>query len=174
MLSNNQKETLTQEINLQRLKKRENRYKYLGLLNEYQLYGSQIKDSFGDYSDKQILMIKELIHGFGAYRDKEELFAKLSRKEKNRITINWKKARHEMNCLKQKVAHGICNQFFRTLFKNYFPDMESNARKFWTTPKVSKSVIYIYELKELGIYYDHLILHFIKCNLLPKNFFEIK
>lgn len=174
MLSKYQKNQLETQIKLEKLSKRESRYKYLGLLNEYQLYGSELKREYFEYNHKQMHMIRELIHGFGAYKNEEHKLKKMSRQERNNITIKWKKAQKEINYLKQKVAHRICNSFFKTIFKNYFPNHEESSKNLWTAPLVCKETINIYELRQLGIYYDHLILHFMKCNLLPKNFFEIK
>jgi hypothetical protein len=173
MLDKNQKKKLKKQISKKNLAKRNSRYEYLGLLNEYQLYGKKLKSRIYLYNETQALMLRELIHGHGAYRDDQEKFDNLSKKQKKEISVKWFKAKKEINNLKQILIHKKCNDFMEKVFGNFFPKHVEQSKNLWNTQVIDRNVIYVYNPSELGIYYDHLILLFIKKKLLPENFFEL-
>ena len=145
------------------------RYQYLGLLSEYQLYLKEPKQKlvYSKLNPKQHFLFKRILHGLKIY--KEDEISKMHWDKKRRITKVWKKDQNTLNEFKQLISYKQVKPLFRIFAKSelgkaiyetpfeYLPDYKNRMT-----------------LKELGITYEDLILKFIGVGLLPKNYFSLK
>ena len=137
---------------------------YQGILSDYQLYA---KDQFtySKLNPKQHFLFKRVVHGLNVYSQQE--IQTMSPAKKKRITKVWKRGQLEINLLKQTVCNEFCNKIF-SIFTN------SPLAKAMVSDEVNAKYINRFTLKQLGINYDHLIVHFIRVGLLPHNFLQLK
>tara|TARA_R110000765_G_scaffold5492_1_gene17204 strand:+ start:1396 stop:1890 length:495 start_codon:yes stop_codon:yes gene_type:complete len=164
MLNNNQITELDQQIAINKMKEREDRYTYLGLISTYQLYG--VKEfSYKTLNPRQHKLFKRVLHGFGAFT-KDEV-SKMHWDKKRRVKKVWQKGQKIVNAFKQQVANVYANKIF-SMFDScsFITDIP--------TAEVDYNYVNINTLKELGINYDDLVLVFIQHGLLPKSFFNLK
>lgn len=150
-------------------KKMTERYEFAGILDENKKF-SKGRRTFKQLNKNQKHMFNLLLHGHGAYKERPDEFNKLSRHEKNMITISWKKAQDVTNELKVEVFNTICDKVI-TAISTHFPKHEKFFNKLIYTkleePKIKS-------LKECGLTYDELIIRFMREDLLPANFFSLK
>ncbi len=168
MLSQNQKEILEKEISINKIKERESRYAYLGLLSEYQLHPPSLIQSldYAKLNPYQHFLFKRIVHGLNMY-DKKEI-EKMHWDKKRRIKKVWNKGQHSINELKQFVGYQLSNQIF-SIFDSPTSDYIVNT-PFEYVPEIKNKST----LKELGLKYEDLIIKFMSEGLLPKNFLSLK
>lgn len=171
MLSPNQ----IQKLNLNRkeieLSKRRERYEYLGLLSEYQLYPESVMYTF-EYcklNPYQHFLFKRVLHGLNVYKPEE--VSKLHWDKKRRITKVWKRAQKELNYWKQFLCNKKVNAYLRKTFCH-----SPLALGIADIPpeEVAEGYINKMTFKDLGITYEDVVLKFLSLGLLPKNFFTLK
>ena len=146
-----------------------NRYTYLGLLSEYQLYVVQPKQQliYAKLNPKQHFLFKRILHGLKMYK-KEEV-EQMHWDKKRRITKVWKRSQSVINEFKQWLSYKQMQPIFRIFTKSelgrglyempfeYLPDYRNKMT-----------------LKELGVNYEDVILKFMSVGLLPKNYLSLK
>jgi|TARA_R100001463_G_scaffold108557_1_gene163094 hypothetical protein len=137
---------------------------YKGILSDYQLYADQ-RFTYTKLNPKQHFLFKRVLHGLNVYAE-EEVRA-MSPSKRNRIKKVWRRGQSEVNTLKQKVSNEFTNSIF-SIFNN------SQLAKNMITDEVDPKYINRFTLKQLGINYDHLIVHFMHAGLLPHNFLQLK
>ena len=151
------------------LQQREDRYKYLGMLSEYQTIAPTITGPFryNKLNPKQHYLFKRVLHGLKMY--KEDEIAKMHWDKKRRITKVWKRSQNIINELKQFVAYKQIQPIFRIFTKSKL------GREIYETPfEYMPDYKNKMTLKELGLNYEDLIIKFIGVGLLPKNYFSLK
>jgi len=168
MLSQSQKKILEQDIAITKLKEREARYAYLGLLSEYQLHpASLIQElSYTKLNPYQHFLFKRILHGLNMF-DKTEI-EKMHWDKKRRIKRVWNKGQHAINELKQYVAYKLSTKIF-SIFDSSTAEYIINT-PFEYVPEVKNKAT----LKEMGLTYEDLIIKFMSEGLLPKNFLSLK
>lgn len=166
MLTENQKIELRKQQGINKLKEREERYAYLGILSEYQLYGKK-QLQYKKLNPYQHFLFKRVLHGFNMY-SKEEI-SQLHWDKKRRIKKVWTRGQKVLNIWKQE----LCNKAVNDWMEKTFGD---DAKGFWSIPANETLEGYqnILTLKDLGISYEDVILKFITEGLLPKNFLSLK
>ena len=155
-----------QEIN----KEREvARYKYLGMLSEYQSIKKNIRQPivYTKLNPHQHFLFKRIIHGLKMYKHDE--IEKMHWDKKRRITKVWKRGQNIINELKQYVAWQQVKPLFRIFAKSEL-GKEIYEFPFEYVPDYKNRMT----LQELGINYEDLIIKFIGVGLLPKNYFSLK
>lgn len=169
MLSEKQVKILETQRNIELLKKREERYAYFGLLQEYQLHSKEElqKLDYKKLNPYQHFLFKRVLHGLNVYTA-EEVNA-LHWDKKRRIKKVWLRGQEVINKWKQT----ICNRQINNLLFKYFGDnvkaiVEIPAEE--TLPDYKNTLT----LKELGLNYEDLMLKFMSEGLLPKNFLSLK
>ena len=172
MLSQNQKELLLKQKQIAIIQQREERYMYLGILNEYQTISNKDLYQKLDYSKlnpKQHFMFKRVLHGLNMYT-KDEV-AKMHWDKKRRIIKVWKRGQSTINEWKQVVCNKKINDYLTHWFgKAQFVKDIINIPATETLPDYNNKL----KLKDLGITYEDLILKFMSVGLLPNNFLEIR
>ena len=151
------------------LQQREERYKYLGMLSEYQTIAPTITGNFryNKLNPKQHYLFKRVLHGLKMY-NKEEI-TKMHWDKKRRITKVWKRSQNIINELKQFVSYKQIQPIFRIFTKSEL-GKELYEMPFEYMPDYKNKMT----LKELGLNYEDLIIKFIGVGLLPKNYFSLK
>ena len=151
------------------LQQREERYKYLGMLSEYQTIAPTITENFryNKLNPKQHYLFKRVLHGLKMY-NKEEI-AKMHWDKKRRITKVWKRSQNIINELKQFVSYKQIQPIFRIFTKSEL-GRELYEMPFEYMPDYKNKMT----LKELKLNYEDLIIKFISVGLLPKNYFSLK
>ena len=158
-----------QQLKELKLKLREDRYMYLGMLSEYQLISNNLVQPivYTKLNPRQHFLFKRVLHGLKMY--KREEVAEMHWDKKRRITKVWKRGQDIINEWKQLISYKQIQPIFRIFAKSelgrgiyempfeYLPDYKNKMT-----------------LKELGINYEDLILKFIGKGLLPKNYFSLK
>ncbi len=137
---------------------------YKGILSDYQLYADQ-RFTYTKLNPKQHFLFKRVLHGLNVYAEEE--VRTMSPSKRNRIKKVWRRGQGEVNILKQKVSNEFTNSIF-SIFNN------SQLAKNMITDEVDPKYINRFTLKQLGINYDHLIVHFMHAGLLPHNFLQLK
>ncbi len=137
---------------------------YKGILSDYQLYADQ-RFTYTKLNPKQHFLFKRVLHGLNVYAEEE--VRTMSPSKRNRIKKVWRRGQGEVNILKQKVSNEFTNSIF-SIFNN------SQLAKNMITDEVDPKYINRFTLKQLGINYDHLIVHFMYAGLLPHNFLQLK
>ncbi len=171
MLSQEQQKILKTQRDINLLKKREERYMYYGIYEQYCMNKSNMQ--FLEYSKlnpKQHFMFKRVLHGLKMYT-KEEI-AEMHKQKRSRIIKVWKRGQRVINEWKQQITNKKANAFFEITFgsKN---SLVKDLLAIPTNETLSdyKNTI---RLKDLGITYEDVILRFMAVGLLPKNFLMIK
>ena len=166
LITNETRELLRKQLEIEKLKKREERYSYLGILTEYQLYGKK-QLQYKKLNPYQHYLFKRVLHGFNMYTKKE--LSQLHWDKKRRIKKVWCRGQKVLNEWKQT----ICNQEVNTWMEKTFGN---NAKDIWSIPadEILDNYNNILTLKDLGISYEDVILKFITEGLLPKNFLSLK
>ena len=85
MLSEKQLEKLEKAKAIHKLKNREERYAYLGLLSEYQLHSKDLVQNleYTRLNPYQHYLFKRVLHGLNMYTKDEVKFMHWDKKEKN-------------------------------------------------------------------------------------------
>ena len=171
MLSHEQITKLKINEQQSQLNKRNERYKYLGILAEYQTHPPSIINNF-EYSKLnpyQHFLFKRVLHGHNVYKPEE--VRKLHWDKKRRITRVWKRGQKAINSWKQTICNKQINAYFSRTFKN-----SATAQYIVSIPAEETLDDYknTFTFRELGITYEDVILKFMSLGLLPKNFFTIK
>lgn len=169
MLSQKQKQILKQNQDILKLKKREERYAYIGLLSEYQLHPPSLIQSL-DYTKLnpyQHFLFKRVLHGLNMY-DKSEI-ENMHWDKKRRVKKVWRKGQEVLNEFKQYVCYKDANKIF-SIFKH-----SPLAQGFLDTPfEYVPSIRNKMTLKEVNLTYEDVIIKFMQKGLLPKNFLSLK
>jgi hypothetical protein len=145
------------------------RYTYLGLLNEYQLYLKEPKQNliYTKLNPHQHFLFKRILHGLKMY--KREEVNEMHWDKKRRITKVWKKGQNVINEFKQFVSFKQVQPIFRIFAKSEL------GREIYEMPfEYISDYKNKMTLKELGITYEDVILKFIGLGLLPKNYLSLK
>lgn len=172
MLSQDQKQLLLKQKQVAVLSQREERYTYLGILNEYQIIANKDlyqKLNYTKLNPQQHFRFKRVLHGLNMYT-KDEV-AKMHWDKKRRIIKVWKKGQSVINEWKQevcnkKINHYLTNWFGKSQLVKDIIDIPATE----TLPDYNNKL----KLKDLGITYEDLILKFMSVGLLPNNFLELK
>jgi len=152
-----------------KLKLREERYMYLGILSEYQTISKDLVQPI-DYTKLnpyQHFLFKRVLHGFKMYK-KEEV-EKMHPSKRSRISRVWKRGQDVLNCWKQEICNREANKVF-AIFVNSKDAMALAAMDPKDTDPSYKNTM---SLKDLKITYEDVIIKFMSEKLLPKNFLEI-
>lgn len=162
MLTQEQKKKLR---DIQRLKERESRYSYYGILQEYQL-NADCRLDYSSLNQHQKFLFKRVLHGLNIYTDEE--VAKMHFHKKNRIKRVWMKGQKILNEWKQIISSKQVNYFLYSTFGD-------KVKAFTDIPVEETLSDYRnnLRLKDLGIRYEDVILKFISEGLLPKNFLRL-
>lgn len=162
MLNPDQIEKLKQ---IEELKKRESRYAYYGILQEYQLNINE-DISYANLNSYQQFLFKRVLHGLKVYND--EQLAKLHWRKKHKIKKVWSKGQKILNEWKQIIANKQINDYLYRTFG-------TKAQAFLDIPETEILPDYknTMSLKDLGIRYEDVILKFMSEGLLPKNFLRL-
>jgi hypothetical protein len=170
MLTNNQKQILETEQNIEILKQRKERYEYLGILSEYQTQPANIiqRLDYTKLNPQQHLMFKRVLHGLKVYTPEE--LENLHWDKKRRIKKVWQRGQREVNAWKQVICNKYAQKIF-SFFKSTDTGLYLNSLPI---DDIDPAYINTMTLKELGINYDDLILFYMHKGLLPKNFLTIK
>ena len=89
----------------------------------------------------------------------------MSPSKRNRIKKVWRRGQKEINILNK-----VSNEFTNSIFSIFNSQLAKNM----ITNEVDPKYINRFTLKQLGINYDHLIVHFMRAGLLPHNFLQLK
>jgi len=145
------------------------RYEYLGMLSEYQLYVKNSKQQliYSKLNPKQHFLFKRILHGLKMYK-KDEV-SEMHWDKKRRITKVWKRGQNTINELKQYVAFQQVKPIFRIFAKSEL-GKEIYEMPFEYMPDYRNKMT----LQELGINYEDVILKFMGVGLLPKNYLSVK
>ncbi len=169
MLSEKQLQKLQTAKEIHKLKHREERYAYLGLLSEYQLHPkSLIQDlEYTKLNPYQHYLFKRVLHGLNMYTKDEVKFMHWDKKR--RITKVWKRGQNVINELKQYVCYQRANSIFSIFAKSEAGQQLLN-QPFEYLPDYNNKM----SLKELDLRYEDIIIKFMQEGLLPKNFLLLK
>jgi len=145
------------------------RYEYLGMLSEYQLYVKNSKQQliYSKLNPKQHFLFKRILHGLKMYKQDE--ISKMHWDKKRRVIKVWKRGQNTINELKQFVSYQQMQPIFRIFTKSEF-GRELYEMPFEYIPDYKNKMT----LQELGINYEDVILKFIGVGLLPKNYLSVK
>ena len=145
------------------------RYTYLGILTEYQLYLKEPKQKliYTKLNPHQHFLFKRILHGLKMYKPKE--VETMHWDKKRRITKVWKRGQNVINEFKQYVSWQQVKPIFRIFTKSEL-GREIYEMPFEYLPDYRNKMT----LQELGINYEDLILKFIGLGLLPKNYLGLK
>jgi len=164
MLTPEQKTKLEE---IEKIRNRESRYAYYGILKEYHLNLNHINRlDYSNLNSHQRFLFKRVLHGLNIYT--QEDISKMHYDKVNRIKRVWMKGQKILNEWKQVISSKQINYFLYSTFGNKvkaiidipaeetLPDYRNNLR-----------------LKDLGIRYEDVILKFMSEGLLPKNFLTL-
>jgi len=170
MLTQNQKQILELQDNINKLALREERYMYLGLLSEYQLQPEAIiqKLEYSKLNPKQHFLFKRVLHGLNMYTNEEQ--QSLHWDKKRRIKKVWKRGQEEVNAWKQV----LCNKSAQKIFSLFTNTRAGKLLNSLSIDEIDHSYTNTMSLKELGIKYEDLILFYMSKGLLPRNFLSVK
>ena len=101
------------------------RYEYLGLLSEYQLYLKEPKQNliYSKLNPKQHFLFKRILHGLKMYKQDE--ISKMHWDKKRRIIKVWKRAQNVINKWKQLVCHKDATKIFSKGDTVYLHDVDT-------------------------------------------------
>ena len=169
MFTQNQIKELAPKLEKLKQNRLEERYTYLGLLSEYQLYMVKPKQQlvYSKLNPQQHFLFKRVLHGLKLYK-KEEV-SEMHWDKKRRITKVWKRSQNVINEFKQWVSYKQMQPIFRIFAKSEL------GREIYEMPfEFMSDYRNKMTLKELGINYEDVILKFIGVGLLPKNYLSLK
>jgi hypothetical protein len=168
MLSKTQIELLNKQKQIELLKKREERYMFYGIYEEYLQAKTVVQViDYTKLNPYQHFLFKRVLHGLNMYS--KDQVKKMHRDKKRRIIKVWKRGQAVLNKWKQIISNKKINYY---LYKTF----GENAKAFLEIPETDYLPDYKCKasLKDLGIRYEDVILMFIQEKLLPRNFFELK
>ena len=170
MFNNQQLKTLEQRHNEINNTLAEQRYQYLGILNEYQTIAKDLKQEiiYTRLNPYQHLLFKRVLHGTNIY-SKEEL-DKMHWDKKRRIRKVWKRSQREINSWKQT----ICNKRANEVFKIFHHSELAKSILSVPTDETDQSYSNTMSFKDLDIRYEDVILFFMGRGLLPANYLSLK
>ena len=151
------------------LQKREKRYAYYGLLQEYQLHLKEelMRLDYTKLNPHQHFLFKRVLHGLNVYT-KEEV-AKLHWDKKRRIKKVWQRGQEVLNIWKQTISNRRINDYLYKVFgERVKPIIDIPADEYLPDYKNTLT------LKDLGLTYEDVILKFMSEGLLPNNFLSLK
>ena len=170
MLNESQKQQIQKQLQIQKLSERKERYEYLGILSEYQLYAEREshKLDYTKLNPYQHFLFKRVLHGLNVYTPAE--IEQLHWDKKRRIKKVWQRAQDEVNKWKQIICAKKFNQIFKVFEKSPL------GKEILEIPVDEIDPEYVNKLtfKDLNINYEDLILFFMAKGLLPKNFLDLK
>ena len=169
MLSQEQIQNLKKTEQIILLQKREKRYAYYGLLQEYQLHLKEelMRLDYTKLNPHQHFLFKRVLHGLNVYT-KEEV-AKLHWDKKRRIKKVWQRGQEVLNIWKQTISNRRINDYLYKVFgERVKPIIDIPADEYLSDYKNTLT------LKDLGLTYEDVILKFMSEGLLPKNFLSLK
>jgi hypothetical protein len=169
MLSQEQIQNLKKTEQIILLQKREKRYAYYGLLQEYQLHLKEelMRLDYTKLNPHQHFLFKRVLHGLNVYT-KEEV-AKLHWDKKRRIKKVWQRGQEVLNIWKQTISNRRINDYLYKVFgERVKPIIDIPADEYLPDYKNTLT------LKDLGLTYEDVILKFMSEGLLPKNFLSLK
>jgi translation elongation factor EF-1alpha len=147
-----------------------NRYKYLGLLSEYQTVSNKLvqKIIYTELNTQQLHLYKRVLHGLNAFTPEE--LEKMHWDKKRRIKKVWKRAQNVINTLKQKICNKRSNEILSVFSSSKL------AKDIMSVPveEVDQRFINKMSFRTLGVKPEDLIIKFYAEGLLPKNYFELK
>ena len=169
MLNQEQLQKLKPKLEKFTQEREEARYKYLGMLSEYQLFIKEPKQTliYTKLNPTQHFLFKRVLHGLKMY-NKEEV-AKMHWDKKRRVTKVWKRGQNTINELKQYVSWLQIQPIFRIFTKSEL-GKELYEMPFEYLPDYKNKMT----LKSLGLNYEDLIIKFMGQGLLPKNYLSLK
>ena len=169
MLSQEQIQNLKKTEQIILLQKREKRYAYYGLLQEYQLHLKEelMRLDYTKLNPHQHFLFKRVLHGLNVYT-KEEV-AKLHWDKKRRIKKVWQRGQEVLNIWKQTISNRRINDYLYKVFgERVKPIIDIPADEYLPDYKNTLT------LKDLGLTYEDVILKFMSEGLLPNNFLSLK
>ncbi|TXG83052.1 MAG: hypothetical protein E6R13_04240 [Spirochaetes bacterium] len=169
MLTQDQIKLLETQKNIELLKKRDERYAYYGILQEYQLHSKDElqKLDYKKLNPYQHFLFKRVLHGLNVYTAEE--VKSLHWDKKRRIKKVWLRGQEVINEWKQMICNKKVNDLLYRFFgENVRPIIDIPAEE--TLPDYKNTLT----LKDLGLSYEDLILKFMSEGLLPKNFLTLK
>jgi len=152
------------------LKKRPQRFYYLGDLADYQLKAFEkeyVYYEIDSYSAYQNYLYKRALYGLNAL-EKEELNS-ICNKKKQRISKVYVKGQTAINIYKQKLTNISTNFLFKILFPN-----SPLTEFFLNNTEVDSEFKNVLTFKDLKINKDKIVSIFMAEGILPKNFHELK
>ncbi|MBC8396309.1 MAG: hypothetical protein H8E16_04330 [Flavobacteriales bacterium] len=157
------------QITKLKLSKVESHLNYLGILTDFEKLSQDINKPirYNKLNPQQHFLFKRVLHGLKMYK-KEEI-ALMHWDKKRRITKVWKRSQHVINEWKQLLAYKESNIIFSIFTHSKLAKSFIDAPFKYMPDYINKSTF-----KTFGIGYEHLIVKFISCGLLPNNFFQIK
>mgnify|MGYP003148683419 CR=1 FL=1 len=169
MLNQEQLQKLKPKLEKFTQEREEARYKYLGMLSEYQLFIKEPRQTliYTKLNPTQHFLFKRVLHGLKMY-NKEEV-AKMHWDKKRRVTKVWKRGQNTINELKQYVSWLQIQPIFRIFTKSEL-GKELYEMPFEYLPDYKNKMT----LKSLGLNYEDLIIKFMGQGLLPKNYLSLK
>ena len=107
MLTQNQINTLKKSQEVHKLKLREERYAYIGLLSEYQLHPKGLVQTlcYTKLNPYQHFLFKRVLHGLNMYKKND--VEKMHWDKKRRIKKVWRKGQDVINEFKQYICFVI-------------------------------------------------------------------
>lgn len=150
-----------------------NSTQYKGKLPNYQQQGSKQK-KYTQYEQHkftayQNLLYKRALYGLTMYSQKE--IKSLDWKEKGKIKYTNRKAQKSVNLFKQERVNIMCNNLYKEIFPNSkLAQAVFSLEKSVTNPKFINKL----DLKFLRISKEDIIKRFVKEEILPKNFYDLK
>jgi len=150
------------------------KYQYVGSLEDFQLYGSQINDKkyteyeVDPYNQYQNFLYKRALFGLKMYSPEE--IAQMTAERKSRIVKLHRRAQKILNVYKQEVV----NQFTNNIFTKYFPNSSITKALTGELNFTDPEYINKMDFKFLGISKESVINKLIREKILPKNFYELK
>lgn len=171
MLSPEQQKVLKKQADITLLQKREERYMYYGIYEQYCLNKhNMLSLEYSKLNPSQHLMFKRILHGLKMYSKNE--IATMHKEKRNRIIKVWKKSQKVINQWKQQISNKKLNCFLEVTFGNNSSII--NDLMAIPTTDILDDYTNMSTLKDLGITYEDLILRFMSVGLLPKNFLSLK
>jgi len=148
----------------------EQKYMYLGILSEYQLYVKEPKQTiiYTKLNPYQHFLFKRVLHGINVYNQQD--LNKMHWDKKRRIRKVWTRGQKELNAWKQVICNGSANKVFKVFHNSKL------AKNILDIPVENTCDLYknTISFKDLGIKYEDVILFFMGKGLLTKNYLQVK
>jgi len=170
MLSKEQKQQLERQKNIELLKKREERYMFYGIYEEYTKTRELVQViDYTKLNPHQHFLFKRVLHGLNMYTKQE--VNTMHRDKKRRIIKVWKRGQAVINKWKQIISNKKINHY---LYKTFGENENAKALLEISETDYLPDYTSRVSLKDLGVRYEDLILMFMREKLLPNNYFELK